>query len=84
VQGPFKSGRLEVFRDLKYFLDEINSYQWEMDRTGELIDRAKKENDHLLDALRYALFSWSSERPLTPVSQGLGIQRRTAGLFRGF
>jgi len=37
--------------------NEILSYKWKRDRAGNPLDEPVKFNDHLLDALRYAIFS---------------------------
>jgi len=84
VQGLFKSGKLKIFRNLKYLLDEINSYRWEMDRREQLLDKPRKENDHLMDALRYAVFTVSGDRPGPVWAKPLGVTRATAGMFRGW
>ena len=36
------------------FKNEIQSYHWEEDKFGNVLERPVKKNDHLLDALRYA------------------------------
>ena len=36
------------------FLSEISNYQWKKDKFGKTLDEPVKENDHLLDAMRYA------------------------------
>ena len=33
--------------------DELRNYVWEKDRNGNVLNKPVKENDHLLDALRY-------------------------------
>jgi PBSX family phage terminase large subunit len=47
-------GRLKIFRGLTHLLDEWESYRWET-RGEEVLDEPHKENDHLMDALRYAI-----------------------------
>ena len=84
VQGLFKSGRLKVFKNLVYLIDELNSYQWEMDRGENLLDKPRKENDHLLDGLRYSLFTYNADRPAKPVARPMGFTRVTSKLFRGY
>lgn len=37
------------------FKNEIQAYHWQEDREGNAIERPVKKDDHLLDALRYAL-----------------------------
>ncbi len=55
VSGMVRSGRVKIFRTLTKTIDELANYQWEMDKTENLIDKPKKENDHIMDAFRYAL-----------------------------
>lgn len=60
VIALIKTDRLRVFRGLVHTLDEIESYRWlrrnvrQAGEVGVLItDAPAKENDHLMDALRY-------------------------------
>lgn len=57
VIGLFRAGKLFIFDDLRRTIDEMNSYQWALDSSGEILEKPEKKNDHLMDALRYALFS---------------------------
>lgn len=45
----------------KNFISEIRSYTWETDRGGEAVNRPVGGNDHLMDAMRYAVTDVSSE-----------------------
>ena len=56
VYSLFASNRLRVFRSCRYGLDELESYVWQKGEEG-FEDKPVKENDHLMDALRYALHS---------------------------
>ena len=58
VQGLFENGKLRVFNTCRKTIDELDTYSWEQDKTGEYIDRPVKYNDHLMDALRYALYTY--------------------------
>lgn len=58
VQGLFENRKLKVFSSCVKTIDELNSYMWDTDKTGEFIDKPAKYNDHLMDALRYALFTY--------------------------
>jgi phage terminase large subunit-like protein len=49
VLSRLESGRLKVFRNCTALLNEIRQYAF--DEKGQI----KKENDHVLDALRYAI-----------------------------
>lgn len=39
--------------------DEENTYCWKKDKNGNLLDEPVKFNDHILDAMRYAIFTHS-------------------------
>lgn len=36
---------------------ELLNYEWKVDRNGNVLNEPRKENDHLADATRYAVFS---------------------------
>ncbi|GAB6066023.1 hypothetical protein JCM9492_11150 [Aquifex pyrophilus] len=57
VQGLFKQKRLKIFSSLKKTIDELNTYSWKLDANDQPLDEVVKENDDLMDALRYALFT---------------------------
>jgi PBSX family phage terminase large subunit len=52
TQGTFK-----ICRKCRSLIAEFQSYVWDEKSTKAGIDKPKKENDHALDALRYALYS---------------------------
>ena len=59
VQQLFRENRLHIHQDCKNLIFELNNYRWREQGTSS-IDMNEpelpiKENDHLLDALRYAL-----------------------------
>ena len=66
VGSLFRTKRLKVFKSCKYTIDELDSYQWDTDRAGNIIDKPKKENDHLMDALRYIVSSVDFENIVAP------------------
>lgn len=49
VQTMLKSGRLKIYKDCKYTIQEFGVYAWDKDKEDTVI----KENDHCMDALRY-------------------------------
>lgn len=51
-QGTFK-----ICRKCRHLIAEFQSYVWDEKSIKSGVDKPKKENDHALDALRYALFS---------------------------
>lgn len=57
VSTYLSSGTLKITRQCKKVIEEIQSYVWDPKclRTG--VDKPMKQNDHALDALRYAIFS---------------------------
>jgi PBSX family phage terminase large subunit len=57
VQSLLKTGRLKIFDTLKNTIDELNTYQWEMDKNEEFLDKPLKKNNHLMDGLRYIVYT---------------------------
>lgn len=51
------SGALKICRNCKNLIGEIQSYVWDEKSQLTGVDKPKKENDHALDAMRYALFT---------------------------
>lgn len=47
----------KIVVDLKQqeFINEIQQYHWQEDKDGNVIEKPVKKNDHLMDALRYAV-----------------------------
>lgn len=52
-----KSYNLHITEDSVNLLREIQSYKWAEDRNGNTLDTPIKMNDHILDALRYSIFT---------------------------
>lgn len=48
-----KTKKLIIFDDLIHTIDELNSYQYALDKNEQIIDKPADGHDHLLDALRY-------------------------------
>ena len=57
VQGLFKQKKLKIFASLEKTIEELNTYSWKLDANDQPLDEVVKENDDLMDALRYALFT---------------------------
>ena len=58
VRELFKSNRLHILSSCVNFLDELESYRYpDRPDVGNEKEVPVKEHDHLLDCLRYALFS---------------------------
>lgn len=56
-----KGKRIFVCRNSSNLQKEIKNYKWKVDKTGKVLDEPVKFNDHLMDALRYAYFTWSTQ-----------------------
>ena len=68
-----RSGNLKIFSNLTEIQDELKSYRWKM--SDEMIfDEPIKENDHLLDAMRYVVYSTSKSQGVrkVPVPKPMG------------
>ena len=48
---------LVIHKDCQNFITEISNYVWAKDKFGKSVDKPVDENNHLLDALRYAVES---------------------------
>lgn len=59
LDAMFRTKKLFVFDNLPKLRDELESYRWLVDKQENLTDRPTKENDHLIDALRYAIYTYS-------------------------
>ena len=50
-----RSHKMFINKDSVNLLKEIKSYKWKVDKDGRILDEPVKINDHLMDALRYAV-----------------------------
>lgn len=60
VDAMFRSGRLTILEGgegCDDLLDELATYSYQTDASGEPIEKIEKSNDHLCDALRYLVLS---------------------------
>jgi len=61
-----KAQPLYIHSNSVNLLNEIKKYRWKSDANGKVIDKQPiKLNDHILDALRYAVYSKSKQTKLT-------------------
>lgn len=56
-----KSMPLYIDKDSVNLISEIKKYKWKVDKNDKVLDEPTKENDHLLDALRYGVFTKSKQ-----------------------
>lgn len=52
-----KSSPLYINRTSKNLINEMQSYKWKKDKNDNVLEEPVKANDHLADALRYAIFT---------------------------
>lgn len=57
VRKMMNDGTVKVCKNCKNVIHEFQSYVWDKNSIKTGIDKPKKENDHALDAIRYALFT---------------------------
>lgn len=57
-----KRFRMYFHEDSTELIKEARTYSWKSDRAGNVIGEPVKYQDHLLDCLRYALYSWYRNR----------------------
>lgn len=62
-----KSMPLYIHEHSENLKKELQTYKWAQDKSGILLDKPLKYNDHLLDAMRYAVYTHSKHY------QGVGI-----------
>lgn len=73
IQQLIREKRLYVFNNCRSFLDEINYYHYPED---DIKDLPEKENDHLMDAMRYAIATYQ------PVDKRVFLQQEMRILER--
>ena len=57
VSGLFTNGTLKICRGCVNLIKEMGSYTWDTKSKDLGFDKPSKAHDHVLDSLRYALFS---------------------------
>lgn len=85
------NGSYKISRGCKHAIEEYGTYRWD-DKSLKLgIDKPLKENDHIMDAQRYALFTHffnktrgaDSAKELNQRWEGLAYGRKFGGPFDG-
>lgn len=61
VTSLIQTKKLHVFDDLDQIRYEFQAYRWRKDRSGTQLDEVVKEDDHLMDALRYGLYTYGDD-----------------------
>ena len=57
-----KRHKLHITNDSINLLREITGYKWKQDKDGNVLDEPVKFKDHLLDAMRYAIYTHEVNR----------------------
>jgi PBSX family phage terminase large subunit len=57
VSDTLNNGTIKICRKAKNLIKEFQSYVWDAKSAVTGVDKPLKENDHALDALRYALYT---------------------------
>lgn len=74
---------LNIHKSSTDLVKEIGSYSWRVDRRGIVLEEPVKYNDHLLDALRYALYTHlQSRREYQFAFVGADVQKSTRSASR--
>ena len=60
-----KSYPLFIEKNSTNIIAEIKKYKWKVDKNEVVLDEPDKENDHAMDAMRYAIFTKSKTPTLT-------------------
>ena len=76
--------RILVHPRCGHFAEEIGAYAWERDREGAPVNRPGEENNHLMDAMRYAMEPYIRRRfGSPPRSRRFAPAGVTAGDMQG-
>jgi len=59
---------------------EVNNYKWKVDKNDVSLDEPVKAFDHVLDAIRYAIFSWAPVKTRRIPTFGVGFTTHGSGL----
>ncbi len=70
-----KKSKIKIHKDSRNIIDEIQTYKWKIDNNGDKIDEPVKINDHAMDAIRYAIYSFVKEygEGNTGLFSGMGL-----------
>ncbi len=66
--------RIVIHPRCVHFASEISSYTWDKDKEGNQINKPIDDNNHLMDAMRYALEPYIRRRVTDPPPKG-GVPR---------
>jgi phage terminase large subunit len=76
-----KQIKLKIWNRCYNTIQEINSYKWKEDKDGNTLEEPEKSNDHLMDAIRYAITSYLGTDNTIYIAP---TQDNLANKFKGF
>ena len=56
-----KSDNFFVTKSSTNLIKELQTYSWKTDKDGNILEEPIKFNDHLVDAMRYAIYTYKNE-----------------------
>lgn len=69
VRSLIRANRFKVFNTCKYALDEFSLYSYPSE--DEKDEEPIKENDDMMDAIRYAIYTYQPQRIITPIYESI-------------
>lgn len=79
-----KRHRLRIHRDSANLLHEIRGYSYKRDRNGVVLEEPIKYRDHLVDPIRYGLYTHLGKKPAFTPEFRAGGTGGSGGKMRGF
>ena len=70
VTQLFNNGTVKILKHCRNLISEMGTYVWDEKAAMRGEDKPKKENDHAIDAMRYALFTHFFKEDLAEESKG--------------
>lgn len=70
ISNLITCGDLKIDKTCKKLIQEIQTYSWDRSASNRGIDKPLKQNDHAVDAMRYALYTYllknSTDKSMSP------------------
>ena len=84
-----KRFKLHIHKESYNLLKEIKNYKWKEDKNGRVLDEPVKFKDHIMDAMRYAIYTYGREimgkETLSfPSESSIDIDSITRNTLKGF
>lgn len=83
VSSFMGSGELKIVRKCKNLIEEIQGYCWDPKASERGQDKPIKRRDHLIDAMRYAVYSYFGNKPMLKMPSHNGLSGKTLGDPKG-